>query len=243
MKRCIWALLLAAVIWAACLLVWRVRPASHTPAPVDGGVYARRAQHAKTGARIASIAELVRRKDDTAVRTLSRMLEKDKDSFFRSRAAWGLGRIARKSALPRLARALEDESYKVFSSACWAIGRIGDPAGAESLRPYALKKGDNRRIRDATWALGDIRAKQAEEILLQRLDYPLSEVTVLAVAALSKNGTERALARLKEMRPSLPADPELDGEAPFRPDLIEHEVAIAVDAAIEALERRLGKKN
>lgn len=238
-RRAVWVLLAVAVVWTIWLAFLRPSSAPYVGTPPSSAAYASRAASGDPETRTAAIAELVRRKDDVAVSVFSKMLHEDPDPFFRARAAQSLGKIRGKTAVPALTTALNDKSALVFSSTCWAIGRIGDPNGAEALRPYALQQGDTVRAREAAWALRHFCTKEAEDILLRRLKYPLSQVTVLVVAALGQSGTQRALVELRSLRNTLPEKPELAGQAPLPADHIRHEVAFAVDEAIKTIEGRL----
>jgi len=239
MKRGIWVLLGIAAVWAVALALWHSRCEPYTPSPPSTEVYARRARHGTPETRPPAIAELIRRKE---TESLCRILSEDKDPFYRSRAAQGLGKIGKAEVLPALGKALEDKSGLVHSSACWAIGHLGDPRGVELLRPQVLRPSHDARVQDATWALREIRTPEAEELLIARLGRSMSKVTLLAVIALGENGSGRAVEALTALRATLPETPNVGRELPDTVGELRHQLAIAVDRAVSKIKKRLGKK-
>lgn len=219
MKPSLAAILVVLLVGAAVAVLWSARSRSYRATPVPTDVFARKVLHGEGPDRSAAAAELSRRNDETARATFRRILKEDADPAWRSRAAQALGRLRAEEAFPDLAAALADPSDRVHSSACWAIGRLGDPRGIEILRPHVLDPKNNQRTRDALWALREIKCPESERLLIERLPpaYPPSQVTILAVTALGQSGGERALTALRTLRKTLPKEPEIPGEAPRRP--------------------------
>lgn len=77
----------------------------------------------------------------------------------RSRAAWQLGRLGDRSAVPALIKALQDENEDVRWSAAWALGELGDEAAIPALE--AASEGDESDdVRSRAWeALRLLRGK------------------------------------------------------------------------------------
>lgn len=78
----------------------------------------------------------------------------------RSRAAWQLGRLGDRSAVPALIEALQtDENEDVRWSAAWALGELGDEAAISALT--AASEGDESEdVRSRAWeALRLLRGK------------------------------------------------------------------------------------
>lgn len=67
----------------------------------------------------AALAEIGRPSVDPLLRAL-----KHTSAFARRNAAWALGAIGEKSAIPALIEALKDESPKVREQAAWALGKV-----------------------------------------------------------------------------------------------------------------------
>lgn len=69
----------------------------------------------------------------------------------RSRAAWELGKIGDRSAVPALIEALQrDESEDVRWSAAWALGELGDKAAIPALEE-ASEKDESEDVRNMAW--------------------------------------------------------------------------------------------
>lgn len=73
----------------------------------------------------------------------------------RRNAAWALGAIDDRGAVPALTRALGDAATRVRQQAAWALGAIGDPGAMQGLLS-ALKDPDPGVRRQAAWAIGVI---------------------------------------------------------------------------------------
>ena len=58
-------------------------------------------------------------------------------------AAWALGNLADKSAVPSLLDALEDENYEVRNYAVEALGLIGDVSALPAIKERMIKEKHN----------------------------------------------------------------------------------------------------
>lgn len=74
-------------------------------------------------------------------KTLEEVLETDNDKFVREASALRLGALGDKEAIPKLKKALADESGNVKMRAVWSLAKLGDDSGKE-LVLEALKGND-----------------------------------------------------------------------------------------------------
>ncbi|MBN1384574.1 MAG: HEAT repeat domain-containing protein [Elusimicrobia bacterium] len=79
--------------------------------------------------RISAIVLLGRMKAEEAGTDLEEVLEKDDNKFCREASAIALGKIKNKKAIPKLKKALKDESGNVRMRAVWALAKMGDKSG------------------------------------------------------------------------------------------------------------------
>ena len=90
------------------------------------------------------------------------------DERTRTQAAWALGAIDDRSAVPALSRALADKTPAVRKQAAWALGAIDDAGGVEAL--VKALGDENSGVREqAAWALGAIGDSRALSALLVAL--------------------------------------------------------------------------
>lgn len=69
----------------------------------------------------------------------------------RSRAAWELGQMGDRSAIPALIEALQnDENEDVRWSAAWALGKLGDKAAIPALEE-ASENDESEDVRNRAW--------------------------------------------------------------------------------------------
>ena len=68
----------------------------------------------------------------------------------RSRAAWQLGQLGDRAAVPALIEALQDESEDVRWSAAWALGELGDEAAIPALEA-ASQNDESDDVRSRAW--------------------------------------------------------------------------------------------
>jgi len=77
----------------------------------------------------------------------------------RSRAAWQLGHLGDRLAVPALIEALQDENEDVRWSAAWALGKLGDEAAIPALEE-ASEGDESDDVRSRAWeALRLLRGK------------------------------------------------------------------------------------
>jgi HEAT repeat protein len=132
---------------------------------------------------------------------LDRLLNADEDPRVRRSAAYALGSFGPEAdrAASELRRALKEAKVgPVRQNIAWAIGRLGDRAGADDVRALisALDDQDPLVRRDAATALGDLL------ILQDRMQKPTIDTAVL------KDGIDALLALVaKEMDRGDRADP------------------------------------
>ena len=84
----------------------------------------------------------------------------DSDEPTRAQAAWALGAIDDRSAVPALIRALGDQAERVRKQAAWALGAIDDSRAVDAL-VKALSDQSQGVRQQAAWALGAIGDSRA----------------------------------------------------------------------------------
>jgi len=68
----------------------------------------------------------------------------------RSRAAWQLGQLGDKSAVPALIETLQDENEDVRWSAAWALGELGDKSAIPALTVVS-EEDESEDVRSRAW--------------------------------------------------------------------------------------------
>jgi HEAT repeat protein len=71
-------------------------------------------------------------------------------------AAWALGELEQRAAVPPLVTALKERSALVRATAARALGELEDPAAVVPLTAALAGDGDVEVRRAAAWALGEI---------------------------------------------------------------------------------------
>ena len=125
---------------------------------------------------------------------------KYRDAGVRTRAAWALGGIGDKRAVPHLIKALKDRDAKVRREAACALGLISDKRAVPALIT-ALKDDNDLWVRwQATAALGLIGDKRAVPYLIEVLKEDRdTEVRRWAAWALAKCADGSAVEPLEEL--------------------------------------------
>jgi HEAT repeat protein len=79
----------------------------------------------------------------------------------RSHAAWQLGQLGERRAVPALIKALQiDENEDVRWTAAWALGELGDPSAIPALEA-ASEDDESDDVRNRAWeALRILKSKQ-----------------------------------------------------------------------------------
>jgi len=124
--------------------------------------------------------------------------------MLRNVAAYVLGRIGDRRAIPVLVKALPAvRSGRLLNNISFALQRLGDPALWDRLKGLLGHRQAFIRL-NAAFTVGDMRLKQAVPTLRRMLDDPTLLVRVQAVVALAKigdRGSVAALARYAEEGP------------------------------------------
>jgi HEAT repeat protein len=118
----------------------------------------------------------------------------DEKRQVREAAAWALGEMGDKRAVPHLIQALNDESAKVREAATWALC-IGD----EQAVPHLIQVLDDKRWEmraQAVEALGRIGDKSALPHLIRALNDRKSAVRMQAASVLGQLGDARVVPHL-----------------------------------------------
>lgn len=121
--------------------------------------------------RVTSILLLGRIKAEEARIDLEEILEKDMDKFCREAAAIALGELQDKGAIPKLKKAMEDESGNVRMRAVWAMAKLQDKSGKQ-LALETLKGKDVTAQLLAIEALEAIGDKDIIDELKANVDDP-----------------------------------------------------------------------
>jgi len=90
----------------------------------------------------------VKQMDEVVLKCLSDL--KSSLAGVRSRAAWQLGQLRDRSAVPALIEALQDENEDVRWSAAWALGELGDEAAIPALEATS-QNDESDDVRGRAW--------------------------------------------------------------------------------------------
>lgn len=110
----------------------------------------------------------------------------------RTNAAWALGALGNRRAVPLLARTLADTEAKVRSRSAWALGALDANEAVPALID-ALKDSDAGVREQAAWALGAIGDRRAVDGLVGALADSVAAVRKQAAWALGAIGDNRAV--------------------------------------------------
>ena len=110
----------------------------------------------------------------------------------RANAAWALGAMRNKSAVPLLSQSLHDGEAAVRSKSAWAIGAL-DGSEAVPALVEALKDSDAGVREQVAWALGAIGDRRAVDGLIGALTDSAAGVRKQAAWALGAIGDGRAV--------------------------------------------------
>lgn len=143
--------------------------------------------------------------DGAVVQGLSKRL-RDENKGIRRNAAFALGILDGKAALPALKAALQDPEPSVRGAAITSIGKIGTSADGVAVVPYLEDASPEVRNRTLS-ALGAVRAKEAAPALRQLYEANRrKEVGARALACLSRLGDPAQAPLFREL--SADPDPE-----------------------------------
>ena len=121
------------------------------------------------------------------------------DVLLRAEAAFALGRLQTRDAVPILLNTFKHESHKLVQLALiLGLGEAGDPQAVPTLAYVFLNYGDESLQRAAAWALGQIHSPVAISILYEALTFPATEMRLAAALALGAQGDPQALPVLLE---------------------------------------------
>jgi HEAT repeat protein len=126
-----------------------------------------------------------------AYETLARTLEASA-WIARSNAAWALGALRNRAAVPLLERTLHDAEPPVRRHSAWAIGALGGADAVPALID-ALKDPDAGVREQVAWALGAIRDHRAVDGLVAALGDTAAGVRAQAAWALGAIRDRRAI--------------------------------------------------
>jgi HEAT repeat protein len=113
----------------------------------------------------------------------------------RRNAAWALGALRNRNAVPLLARTLRDTEAPVRRSGAWALGAL-DGSEAVPALVDALKDSDAGVREQVAWALGAIHDRRAVDGLVGALSDSVASVRRQAAWALGALGDNRAVSAL-----------------------------------------------
>jgi HEAT repeat protein len=110
----------------------------------------------------------------------------------RTNAAWALGALRDRRAVPLLSRALVDTEPNVRKRTAWALGALNASEAVPAL-VEALKDSDAGVREQAAWALGAIDDRRAVDGLIGALGDSVASVRKQAAWALGALGDSRAV--------------------------------------------------
>ena len=110
----------------------------------------------------------------------------------RTNAAWALGALGNRRAVPILSRSLGDTESKVRRTSAWALGAL-DASEAVPALVEALKDSDAGVREQVAWALGAIGDRRAVDGLMAALTDTAPGVRKQAAWALGAIGDKRAV--------------------------------------------------
>lgn len=110
----------------------------------------------------------------------------------RSNAAWALGALGNRRAVPLLSRSLADTEPNVRKRGAWALGAL-DASEAVPALVDALKDSDAGVREQVAWALGAIGDRRAVDGLVSALGDSVAAVRKQAAWALGSIGDSRAV--------------------------------------------------
>jgi HEAT repeat protein len=110
----------------------------------------------------------------------------------RKNAAWALGAMGNRSAVPLLSRSLHDGEAAVRGRSAWALGAL-DSSEAVPALVEALKDSDAGVREQVAWALGAIGDRRAVDGLIGALTDSVGAVRKQAAWALGAIGDNRAV--------------------------------------------------
>jgi HEAT repeat protein len=113
----------------------------------------------------------------------------------RSNAAWALGALGNRRAVPMLSRLLGDTESNVRKRSAWALGAL-DASEAVPALVEALKDSDADVRQQVAWALGAIGDRRAVDGLMVALSDTSPGVRKQAAWALGAIGDKRAVSAL-----------------------------------------------
>jgi HEAT repeat protein len=116
----------------------------------------------------------------------------------RTNAAWALGAMGNRQAVPLLSRSLRDGEAAVRKRSAWALGAL-DSSEAVPALIEALKDTDAGVREQVAWALGAIGDRRAVDGLIGALGDPVASVRKQAAWALGSIGDSRAVAALTKL--------------------------------------------
>jgi len=128
----------------------------------------------------------------------------------RRNAAWALGALGNRSAVPLLARTLHDDEAAVRGRSAWALGALDGSEAVPALID-ALKDSDAGVRQQVAWALGAIGDRRAVDALTSALGDTVASVREKAAWALGALGDPRAIGPLT--RSLKDADPRVRRQA------------------------------
>jgi HEAT repeat protein len=113
----------------------------------------------------------------------------------RRNAAWALGALGNRGAVPLLERTLRDTEAPVRRRGAWALGAL-DSSEAVPALVEALKDSDAGVREQVAWALGAIHDRRAVDGLIGALSDAVARVRRQAAWALGALGDNRAVSAL-----------------------------------------------
>jgi HEAT repeat protein len=113
----------------------------------------------------------------------------------RTNAAWALGALGNRRAVPLLSRSLGDTEPNVRKRSAWALGAL-DASEAVPALVEALKDSDAGVREQAAWALGAINDRRAVDGLIAALGDAVASVRKQAAWALGAISDSRAVQAL-----------------------------------------------
>jgi HEAT repeat protein len=113
----------------------------------------------------------------------------------RTNAAWALGALGNRHAVPLLSKSLHDGEAPVRKKSAWALGAL-DGSEAVPALIEALKDSDAGVREQVAWALGAIGDRRAVDGLIGALSDPVTGVRKQAAWALGAIGDGRAVTAL-----------------------------------------------
>lgn len=113
----------------------------------------------------------------------------------RANAAWALGAMRNRQAVPLLSRTLRDTESAVRARGAWALGAL-DAKEAVPALVEALKDSDAGVREQVAWALGAIDDRRAVDGLIGALNDSAASVRKQAAWALGAIGDSRAVSAL-----------------------------------------------